>query len=129
MYEELKKLAKAAPEGPWFGPEYAPGTSYVFDVDLGTLLHYESIDTEQDACLRYVAAANPSAVLALIAENESLKHAIAAGNAREWDLRSQVSAAKESRARVVQSNKALRKECARLAQDVQGLLENPEDAL
>lgn len=69
---ELKRLAEAAPEGPWFGPEYAPGTSYVFDVDLGTLLHYESIDTEQDACLRYVAAANPAVVLALITENENL---------------------------------------------------------
>ena len=69
---ELKKLAEAAPEGPWFGPEYAPGTSYVFDVDLGTLLEYQSIDTEKDACLRYVAAANPAAVLALIAESEHL---------------------------------------------------------
>ena len=72
-HSELKKLAEAAPEGPWFGPEYAPGTSHVFDVDLGTLLAYESIDSEKDACLRYVAAANPAAVLALIAENESLK--------------------------------------------------------
>ncbi|AZD07543.1 hypothetical protein C4K26_2140 [Pseudomonas chlororaphis] len=72
-HTELKRLAEAAPEGPWFGPEYAPGTSYVFDVDLGSLLHYESIDTEQDACLRYVAAANPAAVLALIAEIETLK--------------------------------------------------------
>lgn len=71
-YTELKRLAEAAPEGPWFGPEYAPGTSHVFDVDLGALLHYESIDTEQDACLRYVAAANPAAVLALIADNERL---------------------------------------------------------
>ena len=71
-YTELKRLAEAAPEGPWFGPEYAPGTSYVFDVDLGTLLHYESIDTEQDACLRYVAAANPAVVIALITENEHL---------------------------------------------------------
>lgn len=71
-YTELKRLAEDAPEGPWFGPEYAPGTSHVFDVDLGTLLHYESIDTEQDACLRYVAAANPAAVLALIVENERL---------------------------------------------------------
>lgn len=72
-HSELKKLAEAAPEGPWFGPEYAPGTSYVFDVDLGTLLEYQSIDTEKDACLRYVAAANPAAVLALIAENERLE--------------------------------------------------------
>lgn len=71
-FSELERLAEAAPEGPWFGPEYAPGTSYVFDVDLGTLLHYESIDTEQDACLRYVAAANPAAVLALIDENKRL---------------------------------------------------------
>lgn len=72
-YSELKVLAQAAPKGPWFGPEYAPGTRYVFDVDLGTLLHYESIDTEQDDCLRYVAAANPAAVLALIAEVEALR--------------------------------------------------------
>lgn len=72
-YTELKRLAEAAPEGPWFGPEYAPGTSYVFDVDLGTLLEYQSIDSEKDACLRYVAAANPAAFLALIAENESLR--------------------------------------------------------
>jgi len=68
----LKALAEAAPEGPWFGPEYAPGTSYVFDVDLGTLLEYQSIDTEKDACLRYVAAANPAAVLALLAEIDRL---------------------------------------------------------
>lgn len=72
-FSELKKLAEAAPEGPWFGPEYAAGTSYVFDADLGTLLHYESIDTEQDDCLRYVAAANPVALLALIAEVEGLR--------------------------------------------------------
>jgi hypothetical protein len=72
-HSELKRLAEAAPEGPWFGPEYAPGTSYVFDVDLGTLLAYESIDSEKDACLRYVAAANPATVLALIAEIEKLK--------------------------------------------------------
>ena len=73
-HSELKKLAEAAPEGPWFGPEYAPGTSYVFDVDLGTLLEYQSIDTEKDACLRYVAAANPAAVLALIAELETAQY-------------------------------------------------------
>lgn len=70
---KLKALAEAAPEGPWFGPEYAPGTSYVFDVDLGTLLEYQSIDSEKDACLRYVEAANPAAVLALLAEIDQLK--------------------------------------------------------
>lgn len=74
--EKLEALAKAAPEGPWFGPEYAPGTSHVFDVDLGTLLHYESISTEQDACLRYVAAANPAAVLELIQTIRDLQSSV-----------------------------------------------------
>lgn len=52
-------------------------------------------------------------IKALIAENEELKHAVSAGAAREWDLRSQVRNAKESRARVVLSNKALRKDAER----------------
>lgn len=94
-YTELKRLAEAAPEGPWFGPEYAPGTSHVFDVDLGTLLHYESIDTEQDACLRYVAAANPAAVLELIDSNKRLK----AGAADTWEIA-------QSRARIIDQLKA-----------------------
>lgn len=84
-HSELKKAAEAAPEGPWFGPEYAPGTSYVFDVDLGTLLHYESIESEQDVCLRYVALANPAAVLALIAENERLKNRLEVDPRHDYD--------------------------------------------
>lgn len=75
-HAELKKLAETAPEGPWFGPDYAPDTGYVFDNCLGSLLHYESIEYEQESCLRYVAAANPAAVLALIADNESLLEAL-----------------------------------------------------
>nr|WP_314877297.1 hypothetical protein [uncultured Pseudomonas sp.] len=71
--QKLKALALSAPKGPWFGPEYAPGTSYVFDCDLGSLLHYESIETEQDSCLRFVTAANPANILGLIAEIESLE--------------------------------------------------------
>lgn len=49
----------------------------------------------------------------LQAENEELKHKISAGSAREWDLRSQLSAAKESRARAVQLSKSLRKDADR----------------
>lgn len=71
-YSELKRLAESAPEGPWFGPEYAPNTGYVFDNCLGSLLRYESIEYEQEACLRYVASANPAAVLSLIAKVERL---------------------------------------------------------
>ena len=96
-YSELKQLAEAAPEGPWFGPEYAPGTSYVFDVDLGTLLHYESIESEQDACLRYVAAANPAAVLALIAENDGLKTGYEAYEQVNAGLKAEVEAMRAGR--------------------------------
>ncbi|MFL1495073.1 hypothetical protein [Pseudomonas antarctica] len=101
-HTELKRLAEAAPEGPWFGPEYAPGTSYVFDVDLGTLLHYESIDTEQDACLRYVAAANPAAVLALIAENERLE----SERAELWRGKRDVEATRDTKSAVIAELKA-----------------------
>ena len=94
---ELKKLAETAPEGPWFGPEYASGTSYVFDVDLGTLLHYESIESEQDACLRYVAAANPAAVLALIAENDGLKTGYEAYEQVNAGLKAEVEALRAGR--------------------------------
>lgn len=96
-YSELKKLAEGAPEGPWFGPEYAPGTRYVFDVDLGTLLHYESIESEQDACLRYVAAANPAAVLALIAENDGLKTGYEAYEQVNAGLKAEVEAMRAGR--------------------------------
>ncbi|MEE5068626.1 hypothetical protein V2J79_05270 [Pseudomonas alliivorans] len=101
--EKLEALAKAAPEGPWFGPEYAPGTSHVFDVDLGTLLHYESISTEQDACLRYVAAANPAAVLELI---QTIR-----------DLQSSAQGLKTGYEAYERVNAELRAECERLRKD------------
>jgi len=135
-HSELKKLAEAAPEGPWFGPEYAPGTSYVFDVDLGTLLAYESIESEKDACLRYVAAANPAAVLALIAENGRLerKNANQAETIRQYQ--DQVSGGDLSlgmliaeRDQLKAENEALRKERDRLTVDNRGLLEDFEGAL
>jgi len=72
-YDELKRLAEAAPKGPWYGPDKTAHRGTVFDCDLGSLLCYESIESEQDACVAYVAAANPAAVLALIAENEALR--------------------------------------------------------
>lgn len=110
---ELRKLAEAAPEGPWFGPEYAPGTSYVFDVDLGSLLHYESIETEQDACLRYVAAANPAVVLALLAEIDGLT----AQHGRDsTELRRLCQArddARRERDQLKADNEALRKDAER----------------
>lgn len=70
---KLKALAEAAPAGPWYPPDEGSSIGMVFDRDLGSLLNYESIDTERDACVAYVAAANPAAVLELIKEIESLR--------------------------------------------------------
>lgn len=70
--EKLEALAKAAPAGPWYGPDELAQKGTVFDCDLGSLLSYESIESERDACVAYVAAANPAAVLELIAKVERL---------------------------------------------------------
>jgi hypothetical protein len=70
--QKLKALAEAAPVGPWYPPDEGSHSGMVFDCDLGSLLSYESIDTERDACVKYVAATNPAAVLELIAEIERL---------------------------------------------------------
>lgn len=71
--EELKALALAAPSGPWYAPDETAHKGTVFDCDLGSLLCYEGIESEQEACVAYVAAANPAAVLGLIADNERLE--------------------------------------------------------
>lgn len=114
--KELRKLAEAAPEGPWFGPEYSPGSSYVFDCDLGTLLSYESIETEQDACLRYVAAANPATVLALLDELERLKgcdKAYAEAWEKARDLQSEMDEVVGRRDQIKAENETLRKDAER----------------
>jgi hypothetical protein len=114
-YAELKRLAEAATPGPWVKtvdgvmPE---GEKFGIFGNFGA--------TNGESNREFIAAANPAVVLALLAErdhfkaeNEQLKHEVSAGGAREWDMRSQVKAAKESRARVVASNKALRKDSKR----------------
>lgn len=70
--EKLEALAKAAHAGPWYGPEELAHKGTVFDCDLGSLLSYESIQNERDACVAYVAAANPAAVLELIASGKRM---------------------------------------------------------
>ena len=71
-YAKFKELALAAPTGPWYAPDESAHKGTVFDCDLGSLLCYESIESEQEACVAYVAASNPAVVLGLIAENEKL---------------------------------------------------------
>lgn len=112
--EKLKALAEAAPKGPWFGPEYDPGTSYVFDCDLGSLLHYESIETEQESCLRFVVAANPANILCLLKEIESLQeHKQHLVDLRETNGFDSWAAALVEIDRLKTENEALRKDAER----------------
>lgn len=86
-YTELKKLAEKASPGPWWVDSHGmtmmsmPGLQVVFNhpqqsvavrnEDTGNLSHWRN---DWDAS--YIAAANPAAVLALIAENEALLTAL-----------------------------------------------------
>lgn len=79
-YNELKALAELACPGPWM----QENDDLYFDDD-GYTRHMMSTDSGHDVCddefcddahrdnLKFIAAANPKAVLALIAENESLR--------------------------------------------------------
>lgn len=64
MYEELKKLAEAATAGPW-----VHGGNWVSTARGNSVADCPRGDEE------FIAAANPTTVLALIAENEVLRKA------------------------------------------------------
>ncbi len=72
---ELKRLAEAAPGGPWVSENdslyFKDGgyTRHLLDSDAGHDVEPEAYY----AALKFIAAANPAAVLALIAENQALK--------------------------------------------------------
>lgn len=68
-YSELKKLAEAAPSGPW---RYWGETANEIFQCSGKRVLIIAHDQSVTAC-EFIAAANPAAVLALIAEIESLK--------------------------------------------------------
>ena len=66
---ELKRLAEAAPEGPWY---QHGGIKQVLNHDCETVC--ETFEEDGDCpTARFIAAANPTAVLALIAENGRLR--------------------------------------------------------
>ena len=79
---ELKRLAEAAPGGPWVSENdslyFKDGgyTRHLLDADAG----HDVEDEAYYAALKFIAAANPATVLALIAENEQL-----AKTAGGWD--------------------------------------------
>lgn len=79
-YSELKKLAEAASPGPWLQEN-----DDLYFKDDGYTRHMMTADAGHDVCdedgndywhrdnLKFIAAANPAAILALIAENDELK--------------------------------------------------------
>ena len=77
-YSELKALAEAAPPGPWYPPGECEHQGMVFDCDGWPLLCSTGINSERDACVAYTAAANPTAILALIKEVERLNSSLLA---------------------------------------------------
>lgn len=77
---ELKRLAEAAPSGPWIAENDSlyfkddGYTRHLLDADAG----HDVEDEAYYAALKFIAAANPAAVLALIAEIEALRRAVQA---------------------------------------------------
>lgn len=74
-HSELKSIAEKAPTGPWvvendslFFKEEGY-TRHMLDADAG----HDVTEKDYYAALKFIAAANPAAVLALIAEVESLR--------------------------------------------------------
>ncbi|WP_248769089.1 hypothetical protein [Pseudomonas sp. MWU12-2345] len=68
-YTELKRLAEAAPAGPWY---QHGGIKQVVNHDCETVC--ETFEEDGDCpAAKFIAAANPAAVQALIAENERVK--------------------------------------------------------
>lgn len=74
-YTELKRLAETAPSGPWLAENDSlyfrddGYTRHLLDADAG----HDVEDEAYYAALNFIVAANPAAVLALIAENERLQ--------------------------------------------------------
>jgi hypothetical protein len=82
-HTELKRLAEAAPSGPWIAENDSlyfkddGYTRHLLDADAG----HDVEDEDYYAALNFIAAANPAAVLALVAENELARMRI-----KEMDL-------------------------------------------
>ncbi|MBD1602107.1 ead/Ea22-like family protein [Pseudomonas typographi] len=84
-YAELKRLAEAAQGRNWragnfYGKAFIPAYQVIAETDEGACVILEGNKNflpEAKANIAFVAAANPAAILALIAENEQLKAAFA----------------------------------------------------
>lgn len=109
MYEELKKAAEAATPGPWYeqdDEDSAAGAVFIMPESEAWAPPICRITVESNAA--FIAAANPSAVLALIAENERLR-ALPTRNA----LIKQRDSLIDERDQLNAENEALRKDAER----------------
>ena len=116
-YSELKKAADAATKGPW-----GYDGSYVCTTRIeGGTTYVESwcavADCYQLENTKFIAAANPAVVRALIDENEALRIQLSEQASISNDLAQEASDANEQ---IIE----LRKERDKLAEDKQGLLED-----
>lgn len=74
-YSKLKYLAESAPTGPWIVENDSlyfkddGYTRHLLDADAG----HDVQEHDYYAALKFIAAANPAAVLSLIAENQRLR--------------------------------------------------------
>lgn len=73
-YSELKRLAEAAPTGPWIAENDSlyfkdeGYTRHLLDADAG----HDVEDKDYYAALSFIAAANPATVLALLEANKQM---------------------------------------------------------
>lgn len=73
--EELKRLARDATPGPWSTKEYGPDhLEVLLPNGFSRIISDPTVVTDYDA--RYIAAANPAAVLALIERVEKAEAAL-----------------------------------------------------
>ena len=112
-YSELKRLAEAATPGPWAydGSYVCPdrtedGTTYVE-------LWRSIADCHQPENTKFIAAANPAAVLALIAEVEGLRAQHGRDSAELRSLSQARDDARKERDQLKADNEELRKDAER----------------
>jgi len=114
-YTELKRAADAATQGHWDVDDpwvvysnFGGGCTYLASTD--------ALDTDHDQSVKnasFIAAANPAAVLALIAENDANKERADAEQESYDSQRRILDAVKAERDQLKAENEALRKDAER----------------
>ena len=113
MNDDLRKLAEAATPGPWqeqFGTVYAPDDRIVsppYNCSWeGGRARYTGATSDSDA--RFIAAANPQAILALLADRDRLQAELDACNKSHEAIRGLTQDAFDDANRLQAENERLR---------------------